>query len=88
MSVNNNTRRCWICGRTEEDLDRECAFSPKLKDAGCLSWSGVQICDVCEEVLISTMLRNNFICDSDVCEIILRKRDAVLKSLLGIDTGL
>jgi len=88
MSVNNNPRKCWVCGRTEEDIDRECACSPKLNDADCFSWIGVQICDVCEEILISTMLRNNFICDSGVCEIIARERGTVLKSLLGIDTGL
>jgi len=31
MSVNNNPRKCWVCGRTEEDIDRECALTINYK---------------------------------------------------------
>ena len=52
-------KRCWICGRTEEDLkDYE---GCQIRDANSITWA-VNICDVCRELMVAVAV------DSEIME--------------------
>ena len=68
--IGKNTPKCWICGRTQSELDAECALHPELKEVHSTSWHGLHICDVCKDVLTTTMTDCHFITTLEVEDII------------------
>lgn len=61
-------KSCWVCRRTEDEVRNECALNPELNEIDCGNWSGIYLCDVCVDVIISMLLAQGFAITSDIEE--------------------